>query len=286
MLIQGHVRAVQIEVIHRNQHRAHAQHAQVNLEPVGRGGFAAAGGAGQKDGARVHAQDILGNFGQRFIVQGLVYADELAQLAIGNQVVQIRRVAAPQNLAPVVGFKEGGHVLGPGNIGCGASGIAGRGHLQDESRRIIPHSEHWHIARARQHGAVKILSQAAALINIEVIVGTVGQQRRLIHPAELGKIINGLLARPAAALEGQVGGHDLAHGIFDQFGVALHHAAAVQLQIHAKADGVLDAHAHIGIAAAHGQQKDKTQRALIDAAAFLILKGDGAQRGILGQAAT
>ena len=48
---------------------------------------------------------------------------------------------------------------------------------------------------------------------------------------------------------------------------------------------MLDAHAHIGIAAVHGQQQDKAQRALIDAAALLILKGDGAQRGILGQAA-
>ena len=118
-------------------------------------------------------------------------------------------------------------MLGPGNIGCGDGGVVWRGHLQDEPRRIIPEGEYRHVARAGQHGAVKILGQAAALINIEVIVGTVGQQRRLIRPAELGKIIDGLLARPAAALEGQVGGHDLAHGILDQLGVALNHAAAV-----------------------------------------------------------
>ena len=40
---------------------------------------------------------------------------------------------------------------------------------------------------------------------------------------------------------------------------------------------MLDAHAGVGITAVHGQKQDKAQRTLVNAPAFLMVKGDGGQ---------
>ncbi len=98
-------------VVQRHQHRNHSQNAQLNAQPLGRGGFAARRRARHQHHPRalqqVGLEDSVGNGGQLLFVETFGYLDKVARLPLGGPLIELPDVGDPDDAHPLVVLGEG-----------------------------------------------------------------------------------------------------------------------------------------------------------------------------------
>ena len=279
--LKGNIAAVAVKVVQRNQVRPLPQHAQVHGQPVGKGGLAAGGRAEDHHHARAAPQNLVRDAGDGLVVQGLVDADKFAQAALADHPVHIRCVFRAQDAAPPLGGGELAQEFGARHIRRGLVGIGGRGRHQHHAGVVRLDRKGADHARGGQHGPVKIFAQRADAVHADALLRAVAQKPGLVQPALVFKVGDGLLAGPFLLLEGQVLPDQLAHVLLDGAGHFMPDFAVQKAQVQAVAHGVEHAHPLVRIEPLEAQQKQKAQRPLVDAPAFLVLIGERLQRAVL-----
>ena len=260
--------------------RPDSQHAQMHLQPVGERGFAAGGRAKDHHHARAAPDDFIGDARDGFIVQGLVYTDELPHAPLLNHAVHVHGVLRAQDAAPALRGNELAQEFAALHIGRGLFRRVGRGRHQHHAGKMRLNGKGANHARGGQHHSVKVLAQRADAVHGDPFLRTVAQKLRLVRPALFFKIGDGLLARPAFLLEGQILLHQLAHVLLDGAGHLVIHISIGQAHVQAVAHRVEHAHPAAGVQPLQAQQKQKPERTLVYAPALLVAVGKRHKAGI------
>ena len=260
-----------------------AIHLQVDGQAGGGGGLAAGGGAGDQHNMLVLLVDLPGDLIDGGFMQGFVHPDEVAQLVLLNQDTDVADIGDAEDFAPVRALGEDLQVLRTIDIRCGMVEVGAGRQLQHEAAPQLKEGKHRDIAGGNGHGAVEVFPHAVDAVHGESGHGTAGKQFHLVLLFFFLKVADGVLPRPLLPGEDQVQLDDAAHLVLDADDILAVQLHARETDENAVADGIFDADLLVGKKMPQGQQHYKTEGALVDPAAFLMLQRQGRQRAVAAE---
>ena len=271
------------EIVHGDAAGGVPVHLQVHGEAGGKGSLAAGGGACHQGDMLVLLVDLPGNLVDGAFMQRFVHPDEIAEAAVLDHIADVADVGDAEDLAPVRALAENFEVLRPVDIRRGVVEVGAGGELQDETAPELKEREDRHISGGYGHGAVEVFPHAVDGVHGDGGHGAAGEQFHLVRLALLLEIPDGVLPAPLLPGEDQVQGHKAAHFIFQFDDILPVQFEPGQADEDAVSYGIFDPDLLIGEEVTQGQQHHETQGALIDAAAFLVLQGQGRQVAVAAE---
>ena len=281
--LDGQILPVDEEIVHGDPAGGVAVHLQMHRQAGGKGGFAAGGGTGHQRHMLILLMDLFGDIVDGGFMQRFVHTDEIPEASVLDHDADVADVGNAENFTPVGTLGENFQVLGAVDIGRGVIEIGTGRQLQDEAAPELEEREDRNIAGGDGHGAVEVLPHAVDGIHGEGWDGAAGQQLHLVRLARFAEVLDGVLPGPDLAGELQIQFDDAAHLVLDADDVLAVQLHLGQADKDAVADGVFDADLLVRVEMAQGQEHHETEGALIDAAAFLVLQGEGRERAIMAQ---